>query len=207
MILAQAQLAEISRPWPEYILTGAMLVTALLMFRTSAQVTEARKARRTGDSPILWAVSAMIFIAFALVKGLNLLAFVGVWLRELTRADGVYDGRRPIQLLALSVIGMLAFIGIAAMIANRSLAHRHRLLLACIAILGLFGLMRFVSLHDVDAVLREHMWIRPAVELPFTLIAAWCALAAGRRVSDRSERVRHSRIRYRRERSSQRSDA
>lgn len=165
------------RSLSEYIVVAVLLLGSVLMFFTSARVAAARAENRSHDNSAFWASCAVILLVFVLVKILNLSAFVGVWLRELTKAFGTYDGRRPIQLVALGAITLMLVLVIAALAASPGLARRHSGLILSILLLGAFGAARFISLHALDAAVGKIFWLKWIAE---AALSSFCVISAAR---------------------------
>ena len=153
----------------DYVLIATFAAAALLMFRVSHLVHQARLRKLTQDSSRFWLVLGIMLGLFALVKLGNALAFVGGFLRGVAKSDGLYDEHRAIQLVALGLIGAASFVGIYILFAFRGLIRRHAILLLCLLIIAAFAAARFVSLHEFDASMGHYPWFRFLIELATSL--------------------------------------
>jgi hypothetical protein len=96
-------------------------------------------------------------------------------MRSAARTEGVYNERRPVQLLALGLIALASFVALCWLLSNRGVLRRHWLLLLCAGVIAAFAAARFVSLHEFDAVMAELPWLRSGVELLACLIPLYLA--------------------------------
>jgi hypothetical protein len=180
---------SITRDLTDYLLVASFLVTAAMLFQVSGTVRLARKRKLTHDNPRFWMGLAGVFLVFACVKAANVFAFAGTFMRVAARTEGVYNERRPVQLLALGLISLASFVGVCWLFANRGLAHRHWPLLVCVGLIAAFAAARFVSLHQFDAAMARLPWLRSGVELLASLIPLYLAISRHIRLRARLHRL------------------
>lgn len=168
------------RSWHDYMMVAVCVATAVLLARAGSVVRRDRMAGQTRDTHIIWWLLAAVFCLFAIVKGVNLLTVVGVWLRETAKAEGIYPERKAIQYLFMGFLGVGTLIAAASLIAYRSLARRHWLILCCTGAMAVFGAMRFVSLHAIDHWMRTYPAVRVLAEL---LLSGTVCVVAWRRLN------------------------
>jgi len=166
------------RQWQDYMVAGLMLLAAILMFRNAAR-SPAVNQKGGRDNTLFWILCGLFLGVFALIKSLNVLAFVGGWIRELAKVSGSYDGRRSVQLMLISLIIGIAIIILLPVLSQHKTARRHWPVIVSIIILGGFGLVRFVSLHSVDAFMGQYPFIRTFTEILATMVCIYWALAKG----------------------------
>jgi hypothetical protein len=106
---------------------------------------------------VFWKSAALILTAIATVELFDLQAYMTGGARAIATAAGWYETRRPVQIAVVcAVISVSAVAGCAALWLARA---RHPCVLLAIIGLGLivvFGLLRIVSLHEIDAFLDGH---------------------------------------------------
>ncbi len=117
----------------------------------------------------MWAVLAGVLLLFSqtkLVAVMGVLERLGWWLRVTSREHRLYDNRRPFQLAASVAVATIVLVLLAAGIA--SISHsmkRHRLAVGFTGLAVGFGIIRFISLHEVDAWDAQMPWLRVVVDL------------------------------------------
>jgi hypothetical protein len=115
----------------------------------------------------VWRIAGILLLALTLGRILDLQALVTGTARCLVQQQGLYDFRRPVQVLAALVLLATAALILPPLL--RGFAA-HRLLVGALGLLLVFVLLRGLSLHQVDAVLA-----RPYAEVP---LARWIEAAA-----------------------------
>lgn len=134
-----------------------------------------------GADAAVWAVLAAAFALYALVKMAHLLGLgqgFGGWLRDLAREHALYAGRRPVQIAVSVVISMLALATLLyGLYWLPEVVKRYRLAIGLAALALGFALIRFVSLHEIDAWVAELPWTRPVVDGIASLGASLLALS------------------------------
>ena len=176
---------SVTRNLTDYLLAASFLITAAMLFKVSRTVRLARQRNLTHDSSPFWKALGGIFILFACTKAANVFAFAGLFMRAAAHTDGVYNERRPVQLLALGLISLVSFVALCWLFSNRGLARRHWLLLSCVGLIAAFAASRFVSLHELDAAMAQLPYLRSAVELTASLIPLYLAISRHIRLNAR----------------------
>jgi len=153
----------------KYLCIAALMITGLLGACTARACSRAHRQGQPGSDRAIWAGLAIVCVLFAqtrLERVLGWLKGLGAWLRVLAREHHFYAGRRPIQIVAtiavVLVVAVLLAIGIAS---AWDYVKRYRLAIGFTGIAVGFGLIRFISLHEVDAWNRTLPWVWDAAEL------------------------------------------
>jgi hypothetical protein len=131
-----------------------------------------RRAQHRGlpgsDAPV-WAGLAATFLLYAqtrLARGLGLLTGLGEWLRMLARQHGLYEDRRVFQVVAtVGVALIVTALLLYGLIWVWHSIKRYRLAIGFASLAVGFGIIRFISLHEVDAWNAAVPWARTTVEL------------------------------------------
>ena len=90
----------------------------------------------------------------------------------------MYNDRRPLQIVV--TIGLAVFALVAFTIGLRSLwdlLKRYRLAAGCVSVTLALALIRFVSLHEVDAWNAAWPWARVVVDVGTSALASAAAVA------------------------------
>ncbi len=136
---------------------------------------------RPGADARVWAAIAAFFLVLAAGRIVQLGPWLGMVMRQLARDAGAYQGRRPFQIAATVTV---AFFALAAMAFGlRSIwdvLKRYRLAAGCVSLILASGIIRFISLHEVDAWNRRWSWIRVSLDLAPSSLAAVVALVRAR---------------------------
>ncbi len=172
---------------------AAMAVAGLLAAWTARACQKARRRGLPGGDAAVWAVLAFVFLLFVQSRltqnGWYLR--LNVWLRVVARQHGLYQDRRPFQvaasLLVLAAVAVLLLVGVGAV---WSYIKRYRLAVGFTALAVGAAVVRFISLHEVDAWNRQLPWLHVGVDLvsaagasTLALVRLW-TLRAGARGRD-----------------------
>jgi len=130
---------------------------------------------------VIWAGLAAVFSAYAhvrLARELGWLDGWGGWLRTLAREHNLYADRRMFQVfvsiaIAVIAIGLLLY----GLIWFWHYIKRYRLAIGFAAFAIGYALIRFVSLHEVDAWNAANPWAPLTAELIAAVGASAVALA------------------------------
>src|SRR5262245_59870322 len=148
----------------------AALLAASLLAAWAAWAGRLGQQRGTpgSDAPVWIGLAAvcLLYSQTRFARRLGLLRGLGEWLRMLARQYGVYQDRRVFQIVAtLGVALIVAALFLYGLIWMWHFIKRYRLAIgfACLAV-G-FGIIRFISLHVVDAWNAAMPWARSVVEL------------------------------------------
>ncbi|HUL78385.1 MAG TPA: hypothetical protein VL691_14070 [Vicinamibacteria bacterium] len=116
-----------------------------------------------------WAGLALAFLLFSQTKLARVLGWVHWWgqaLRLLARQHGLYEHRRPFQIAATVgvALAVVILLGVGLFWAWHSI-KRYRLAVGFAGLAVGFALIRFISLHEVDAWNEAVPWARVVVDL------------------------------------------
>lgn len=115
-----------------------------------AQASEARLLSR------FWWCIACLLLALGVNKQLDLQTLFTQVLRDLARAQGWYEARRPYQVAFIVAVGLSSAAGTALLAyAMRRVLARVWLGLAGLGLLAGFVLIRAASIHQVDVLLKQ----------------------------------------------------
>lgn len=175
-----------------WLITGCYFVAAFLAF-AAARVE--KRALSTSGPPLVprfWIIAGVAMLILGINKELDLHTAVTLFGRQLARSQGWYAQRRPVQLLFVITVGLLAF---AALSTGLWLLRRswRRYAVALIGLLSLvaFIVIRAASFHHVDVFLRHEirgMRLHKYIELAGIVLVA---LAAARSLLHHRRLVRH----------------
>lgn len=120
------------------------------------------------DAPV-WAGLAAVFLLYSLTRLARVLSYLrgwGEWLRMLGRQYGLYEDRRVFQIvatvcIALIVVALFSY----GLIWMWDYIKRYRLAIGFASLAVGFGIIRLISLHEVDAWNAAMPCARPVVEL------------------------------------------
>jgi len=134
--------------WPD-VAVGALYIAASLW----ALVLLASRASRSPERR-LWSLITGTVIAVSFVVLAGLPDYVTDVMRAWVSVCGWYGERWPFQLG--TVVGLCTCAVVAAVVlhSNYPLARPFRHVMACLSLLAVFVLIRAVSLHEIDALLR-----------------------------------------------------
>jgi hypothetical protein len=173
-----------------WITVLAYLATALLAGRnaragarlsaqahSAAQATEARLLSR------FWWCVACLLLALGVNKQLDLQTLFTQVFRDLARAQGWYERRRPYQVAFIVAVGLTSAGGTALLaFAMRRVLRRVWLGLLGLGLLAGFVLIRAASIHQVDVLLkRGTVRLNWVLELGAIGVIAWSALRGRKR--------------------------
>jgi hypothetical protein len=169
-----------------YVSIVALLAAGLVCAATAWECHKARRRGLPGSDALVWAGLAAVFLAVSqtkIARVLGLLKGWGQWLRALAREEGLYAGRRPFQVAATVavalVVGVLLVIGL---VWAWHYIKRYRLAIGLASLAVGFGLVRFISLHEVDAWNASWPWLRVTVDVVAAAGASAVAITRMRRL-------------------------
>ena len=144
-------------------------IACLLSFWTAMMCLRLRKNDlRCADAEV-WVILATVYFLLMLMitlKGLGLLHGFGALLRDFFKSMGWYEGRRLLQIIASLMVALVAVnVFIWGVLWIWHLVRRYRLAIGLTGLIVGFGLIRFISLHEVDAWNASAPWVRRGVEL------------------------------------------
>jgi hypothetical protein len=143
-----------------------------------AAVMSCRHGRGRGSrDPRMWAMFAVIFLVFVVMKTQRVVEMLGSAARSEARAEGVYDQRHPYQFAVVAVATALCLLQAAyfsSYIAQRWRRYRWPLLGAGTIIC--FGVVRAASLHELDALGPWMQGGKAVVESLAAVLTVWGAV-------------------------------
>jgi hypothetical protein len=165
----------------KYLCIAALATAGALAAWTAWACRRARLHGLPGSDAIVWAAMALVYLLLAqtkLARVLGWLKSLGAWLRVLARQQHAYANRRPYQiavtLTVAVIVGVLLVIGLVAM---WNYIKRYRLAIGFTGLAVGFSVIRFISLHEVDAWNAAMPWMRVVIELTAAVGASAVAMA------------------------------
>jgi hypothetical protein len=154
----------------------ALTIACLFCLWTAIACRRAEGCGLPGSDALIWAGMASIFFLLSLtktVRGLGLLRGFGEYLRGVFRQRGWYEDRRNLQILASVVIAVLVIALIVwGLRWARHYIKRYRLAVGFAGLTLGLAIIRFVSLHEVDAWNVQAPWFRTAVDLVAAVVVS-----------------------------------
>jgi len=148
---------------------AALLVPCLLGLWAAVACRRAHYHGLPGSDAVAWAGLSVVFFLLSLMKtarGLGLLRGFGGFLRGVFKQRGWYEDRRSLQItttIAVAVVVMVLVVWGLLWAWHR--IKRYRLAIAFAGLTVGFGIIRFISLHEVDAWNANAPWARTVVDL------------------------------------------
>ena len=147
----------------------ALLVPCLLGLWTAVACRRARYRGLPGSDALVWAgMSAVFFLLFLTktARSLGLLRGFGDFLRGIFKQRGWYEDRRTLQVTAsIAVAGVVVVLIVWGLLWAWHYIKRYRLAIGFAGLIVGFGIIRFISLHEVDAWTADAPWARTVVDL------------------------------------------
>ena len=113
-----------------------------------------------------------------LARGLGLSIGLGWWLRTLAKQHGLYANRRPFQIVASVAVALIVVVLLlSGLFWIWHYIKRYRLAIGFVALAVGFGIIRLISLHEVDVWDATMPWVRVVVELMAAVGASAVAIA------------------------------
>lgn len=162
----------------------ALLVAAASAAWAALACRGARRDGRAGADARVWSAVGALFLGLAFARLAQLGPSVGAGLRRLARGLHVYGDRRPLQIAV--TLGLAVFALVAMSVGLRSLwdlLRRYRLAAGCVSVTVAFALIRFVSLHEIDAWNQAWPWARVAIDVGTSALASAAAIARARQLA------------------------
>ena len=149
--------------------TTALLVPCLLGLWTAIACRRAHHQGLPGSDALVWAgLSAVFFLLFVMktVRGLGLLRGFGEFLRDIFKQRGWYEDRRILQITASVAVAVVVIVLVVwGLLWAWHYIKRYRLAIGFAGLTVGFGIIRFISLHEVDAWNADAPWARTVVDL------------------------------------------
>jgi len=180
-----------------YLCVAALLAACLLGAWAAWGCHRAQRRGLPGADALVWAGLAAVFLLLSQVKlarGLGLSMGLGEWLRTLAKQNGLYANRRPFQIVASVAVALIVVVLLVyGLIWMWHYIKRYRLAIGFAALAVGFGIIRFISLHEVDAWNAAMPRARTVVELIAAAGASAVAIARLRQLGEFARLWRPSR--------------
>jgi hypothetical protein len=148
---------------------ATLLVPGLLGLWTAIACRRAHYYGLPASDALIWAALSSVFLLLFLMKtarGLGLLRGFGGLLRDIFKQRGWYEDRRILQIAAsVAVIVVVIVLLVWGLLWAWHYIKRYRLAIGFAGLTVGFGIIRFISLHEVDAWNAAAPWARTIVDL------------------------------------------
>jgi hypothetical protein len=148
---------------------AALLVACLLGLWTAVACRRAHYHGLPGSDALVWAGLSAVFFLLSFVKtarGLGFLSGFGGLLRDIFRQKGWYEDRRTLQITASIAVAVVVMVLVAwGLLWSWHHIKRYRLAIGFAGLTVGFGIIRFISLHEVDAWNAAAPWARTVADL------------------------------------------
>src|SRR5882672_3930838 len=148
---------------------AALLVPCLLGLWTAVACRRAHDHGVSGSDALVWAGLSAVFFLLSLIKtarGLGLLRRFGDFLRDIFKQRGWYEDRRTLQITASIAVAIVVMVLVVwGLLWAWHYIKRYRLAVGFAGLTVGFGIIRFISLHEVDAWNAGAPWARMVVDL------------------------------------------
>jgi len=153
----------------EILRVMALTIASLFGLWTAVACRRAQYHGLPSSDALIWAGLSGAFFLLSLLKtarGLGMLQGFGGLLRDIFKQRGWYEDRRSLQIVASIAIAVLviAFI-VWGLLWAWHYIKRYRLAIGFAGLTIGFAIIRFISLHEVDAWNAHAPWARTAVDL------------------------------------------
>ena len=167
---------------------AALLAASLLGAWAAWACRRAQRRGLPGSDALVWAGLAVMFLLYSqtrLARGLGWLKGLGEWLRMLTRQYGLYEDRRVFQIVATVGVALIVVaLFLYGLIWMWHYIKRYRLAIGFASLAVGFGVIRFISLHEVDTWNAAMPWARSVVELIAAVGVSAVAIARLRQLGE-----------------------
>ena len=164
-----------------FLCVSALLAAGVLGAWVAWACHRAQKRGLPGNDALVWAGLAAVFLLLSqakLARGLGWLKGLGEWLRTLAKQNDLYANRRPFQIVASVAVALIVVVLLLyGLLWMWHYIKRYRLAIGFAALAVGFGIIRFISLHEVDAWNASMPWARAIVELIAAAGASAVAIA------------------------------
>ena len=148
---------------------AALTIACLLGLWTAAACRRAQYLGLPGYDALVWAGLSFVFLLLSLTKtarGLGLLRGFGDLLRGIFKQRGWYDDRRNLQIAAsIAVVVGVIVLMVWGLLWAWHRVKRYRLAVSFASLTVGYGIIRFISLHEVDAWNANALWARTVIDL------------------------------------------
>jgi hypothetical protein len=146
---------------------AALTVPCLFGLWTAVACRRAQRHGLPGSDALVWAGLSAVFFLLALTKtgrSLGLLRGLGGLLRDIFKQRGWYEDRRTLQITASVAVAVVVIVLVVwGLLWAWHYIKRYRLAIGLAGLTVGFGIIRFISLHEVDAWNAHAPWARTAV--------------------------------------------
>jgi len=159
---------------------ATLTVPCLFGLWTAVACRRAQYHGLPGSDAVVWAGLSGMFFLLSLMKtarGLGLLRDFGDFLRGIFKQRGWYEDRRSLQIaasIAVAVVVMALVVWGLLWIWHR--IKRYRLAVGFAGLTVGFGIIRFISLHEIDAWNAKAPWAPTAVDLVAAAVVSAVAI-------------------------------
>jgi hypothetical protein len=146
---------------------ATLTVPCLFGLWTAVACRRAQYHGLPGSDALVWVGLSGVFFLLSLIRtarGLGLLGGFGDFLRGIFKQRGWYEDRRSLQIAASIAVAVMALV-VWGLRWTWHHIKRYRLAVALAGLIVGFGIIRFISLHEVDAWNATAPWARTAVDL------------------------------------------
>jgi len=148
---------------------AALTVACLFGLWTAVACRRAQYHGLPGSDALVWAGLSGAFFLLSLMKtarGLGLLRGFGGFVRDIFKQRGWYEDRRSLQIAAsIAVAVVVVVLVVWGLLWAWHYIKRYRLAIGFAGLTVGFGIIRFISLHEVDAWNANAPWARMVVDL------------------------------------------
>jgi hypothetical protein len=181
-------LGSMSEDAGRFLCVAAFLAAGLLGAWAARACHQAQKRGLPGADALVWAGLTAVFVLLSQAKlagGLGWLKGLGEWLRTLAKQNDLYANRRPFQIVASVAVALIVVVLLLyGLLWMWDHIKRYRLAIGFAALAVGFGIIRFISLHEVDAWNAAVPWARTVVDLIAAAGASAVAIARLRQLGD-----------------------
>jgi hypothetical protein len=167
---------------------AALLVACLLGLWTAVACRRAQYHGLPGSDALVWAGLSAVFSLLSLIKtarGLGWLRGFGGFLRDIFKQRGWYEDRRTLQITASIAVAVVVMVMVAwGLLWSWHYIKRYRLAVGFAGLTVGLGIIRFISLHEVDAWDASALWARTVVDLVAAAGVSAVAIARLRQLRD-----------------------
>src|SRR5882762_8192647 len=166
----------------------ALTIACLFGLWTAVACRRAQYHGLPGSDALVWAGLSGVFFLLSLIKtarGLGLLRGFGDFLRGIFKQRGWYEDRRTLQITASIVVAVVVIVLVVwGLLWAWHYIKRYRLAIGFAGLTVGFGIIRFISLHEVDAWNAHAPWARTVVDLVAAAGVSAVAIARLYQLSD-----------------------
>jgi hypothetical protein len=174
---------------------AALLVACLAGLSAAVACRRAHFQGLPGSDALAWAGLSAVFLLLSLIetaRGIGILRSFGDFLRDIFRQRGWYEHRRILQITAsIGVAVVVMVLLVWGLLWAWHYIRRYRLAIGFASLIVGFGIIRFISLHEVDAWSGNARWAHTVIDLVGAAVVSAVAIARLRQLSAAMQRVPH----------------